>query len=153
MRPLLFWNVMQHRPLISYQRFGTPYQSYRQESSSITSPFNTGLIGCPKTVKTSNQSTLRNIPEEQRNRVLNLSGKYRLSVLASILQRLWTGCFLGCFNLMSKMTWNGKQYLSDKIMTYIYIYIYDRLCGLVVRVSGYRYRGPGFDSRRYQIFW
>jgi len=35
---------------------------------------------------------------------------------------------------------------------YIYIYIYDRLCGLLVRVSGYRYRGPGFDPRRYQIF-
>ena len=29
----------------------------------------------------------------------------------------------------------------------------DRLCGLEVRVSGYRYRGLGFDSRRYQIFW
>ena len=28
----------------------------------------------------------------------------------------------------------------------------DRLCGLVIRVSGYRYRGLGFDSRRYQIF-
>ena len=28
----------------------------------------------------------------------------------------------------------------------------DRLCGLVVRVSGYRHRGLGFDSRRYQIF-
>ena len=28
----------------------------------------------------------------------------------------------------------------------------DRLCGLVVRVSGYRYRGLGLDSRRYQIF-
>jgi len=28
----------------------------------------------------------------------------------------------------------------------------DCLCGLVVRVSGYRYRGPGFDPRRYQIF-
>jgi len=28
----------------------------------------------------------------------------------------------------------------------------DRLCGLVVRVSGYRYRGPGFDPRRYQIY-
>jgi hypothetical protein len=27
----------------------------------------------------------------------------------------------------------------------------DRLCGLVVRVSGYRYRGLGFDSRRYQV--
>jgi len=30
---------------------------------------------------------------------------------------------------------------------------YYRLCGLVVRVSGYRYRGPGFDPRRYQIFY
>ena len=29
----------------------------------------------------------------------------------------------------------------------------DRLCGLVVRVSGYRYRGLGFDSRRYQTSW
>ena len=32
-------------------------------------------------------------------------------------------------------------------------YNIDRLCGLVVRVSVYRYRGPGFDPRRYQIFW
>jgi hypothetical protein len=31
--------------------------------------------------------------------------------------------------------------------------IYDRLCGLVVRVSGYTSRGPGFDSRLYHIFW
>jgi hypothetical protein len=29
----------------------------------------------------------------------------------------------------------------------------DRLCGLVVRVPGYRSRGPGFDTRHYQIFW
>jgi hypothetical protein len=29
----------------------------------------------------------------------------------------------------------------------------DRLCGLVVRVYGYRSRGPGFDFRPYQIFW
>jgi hypothetical protein len=26
-------------------------------------------------------------------------------------------------------------------------------CGLVVRVFGYRSRGPEFDSRRVQIFW
>ena len=32
------------------------------------------------------------------------------------------------------------------------VHLVDRLCGLVVRVSGYRYRGPGFDPRRYQIF-
>jgi hypothetical protein len=29
----------------------------------------------------------------------------------------------------------------------------DRLCGLMVRVPGYRFRDPEFDSRRYQIFW
>jgi hypothetical protein len=29
----------------------------------------------------------------------------------------------------------------------------DRLYGLVVRVSGYRFRGSRFDFRRYQIFW
>jgi hypothetical protein len=29
----------------------------------------------------------------------------------------------------------------------------DRLCDPVVRVPGNRSRGPGFDSRRYQIPW
>jgi hypothetical protein len=27
------------------------------------------------------------------------------------------------------------------------------LCGLVVTVPAYRSRGPGFDSRRYLLFW
>jgi hypothetical protein len=29
----------------------------------------------------------------------------------------------------------------------------DSLCGLVVRVPGYRPIGLGFDSRHYKIFW
>jgi len=45
-----------------------------------------------------------------------------------------------------------KSYIKLQLYIYIYIYIYDRLCGLVVRVSGCKYRGPGFDPRRYQIF-
>jgi hypothetical protein len=42
---------------------------------------------------------------------------------------------LGCAMIL-------EEYITDR----------DRLCGLVVRVSGYRYRGLGFDPRRYQIF-
>jgi hypothetical protein len=34
----------------------------------------------------------------------------------------------------------------------IAVLVGDRLCGLVVRVSGYRSRGPGFDSRPYEIW-
>jgi len=41
--------------------------------------------------------------------------------------------------------------LSTTEFSKLYLH-FDRLCGLVVRVSGYRYRGPGFDPRRYQIF-
>jgi hypothetical protein len=29
----------------------------------------------------------------------------------------------------------------------------NRICGLVVRIHGYRSRSPGFDSPRYHIFW
>ena len=38
------------------------------------------------------------------------------------------------------------------VLFYAVLVSLDRLCGPVVRVSGYRYRGPGFDPRRYQIF-
>jgi hypothetical protein len=35
----------------------------------------------------------------------------------------------------------------------IYSIYEDRLCGQVVRVPGYRSRGPEFDSQLYQVFW
>jgi hypothetical protein len=55
------------------------------------------------------------------------------------------------------------KYIHDVIEAYITIvklihgfsshcHCHDRLCGLVVRVPGYRSTGPGFNSRRYQIF-
>ena len=42
-------------------------------------------------------------------------------------------------------------FLYFNIIEYIF-YLTDRLCALVVRGFGYRYRGLGFNSRRYQIF-
>jgi hypothetical protein len=35
----------------------------------------------------------------------------------------------------------------------IYSDLCDCLCGLVIRVPGYRFRGPQFNSQHYQIFW
>jgi hypothetical protein len=45
------------------------------------------------------------------------------------------------------MTWLEQQTNSELLICC------DRLCGLVVRVPGYRSRDPGFDSQRYRIFW
>jgi hypothetical protein len=46
--------------------------------------------------------------------------------------------------------------LSLYRLRYVIMYVYkitpDRLCGLVIRVPGYRSRDPGLDFRRYQIF-
>jgi hypothetical protein len=39
---------------------------------------------------------------------------------------------------------------SDQLL--VYYVLSDRLCGLMVRVPGYRSSGPRFDFRRYQIF-
>jgi hypothetical protein len=43
--------------------------------------------------------------------------------------------------------------ISAAKMFKLSILSYGTACGLVVRVPGYRSRGPGFDSRPYQIFW
>jgi hypothetical protein len=48
-------------------------------------------------------------------------------------------------NVDSKVFW--RQFII------LWITGLDRLCDLVVRVPGYRSRGPGFDTLHYQIFW
>jgi hypothetical protein len=45
-----------------------------------------------------------------------------------------------------------KNYKNNNRNILVRIWICNRLCGLVVRVSGYRSRGPGFDSQPYQFF-
>jgi hypothetical protein len=42
------------------------------------------------------------------------------------------------------------RFLSFLLFQYV---VYDRLCGLVIRVPGYKSRGSGFDSQGYKIFW
>jgi hypothetical protein len=63
-----------------------------------------------------------------------------------VFNYLFTSLFMNLFNYLS---------LYMYLFTYLFmqLFLFDRLCGLVVRVSGYRSRGPGFDSRPYQIFW
>jgi hypothetical protein len=43
--------------------------------------------------------------------------------------------------------------LPPQIFHLSYIFSWDRLCGLVVRVPGYRFRDLGLESRRYKILW
>jgi hypothetical protein len=42
--------------------------------------------------------------------------------------------------------------VPDHQITGAVLLLSDRLCGLVVRVNGYRSRGPGFDSRALRDF-
>jgi hypothetical protein len=49
---------------------------------------------------------------------------------------------------------NSKNWeISTFFFSLFYLPNRDRLCGLVVRVHGYRVSGPRFNSWRYQIFW
>jgi hypothetical protein len=66
----------------------------------------------------------------------------------------------GGFRFLRNVVTNRQKYTAShptrpsfRASVPSYVKQYDRLCGLVVSVSGYRSRGPVFDSRRFQIFW
>jgi hypothetical protein len=46
----------------------------------------------------------------------------------------------------------GLLFLTVNNIIIIIIIIIDFLCDLVARILGYRFRGPGFDSRPYPSF-
>jgi hypothetical protein len=55
--------------------------------------------------------------------------------------------------LMSSTNDKPKIFISLKRANKSQNWNTDGLCGLVVRLPGWRPRGPGLDYRRYQIFW
>ena len=59
--------------------------------------------------------------------------------------------FLAALSISTKSCLISISFFPNNTLSSAYANT-DCLCDLVVRVSGYRYRGLGFDSRRYQIF-
>ena len=86
------------------------------------------------------------------------------STLVAALHNKWALCAALCLDRtvyvfleksqQCEFNWGRDIYmLLTRLLSVFPVPFHDRLCGLVVRVSGYKYRGPGFDPRRYQIFW
>jgi hypothetical protein len=61
--------------------------------------------------------------------------------------------FVACYWFISRDRWNQCPPSHSYCKIHCNIILHDHLCGLVVRVSDYRSRDTGFDSRRFQIFW
>ena len=75
--------------------------------------------------------------------------EFQVTLIKLLLSHIFVfhTCSYYCFLFLVKEIFSLCPHLTSRS------FFRDRLCGLVVRVSGYRYRGPAFDPRRYQIFW
>jgi hypothetical protein len=72
-------------------------------------------------------------------------------------RNFWAKLYLNILSFFTVFLHNGKNYNRASI-GYLFHLLkntlrIDRLCGLVVRVPGYRSKDPEFDSRPYQIVW
>jgi hypothetical protein len=72
--------------------------------------------------------------------------QHRQNPLDSSLTKSFLNTKHGCYLLDRKFRFNsirGPLYLTVSLNVLVYASDYDRLCGLVVRVLGYRFGGPG----------
>jgi hypothetical protein len=67
---------------------------------------------------------------------------------------IWNGQFPHTSQQRCRLTHLDGWWSFNSILYFITWLLYSqKVRGLVVRVPGYSSRGPGFDSRCYQIFW
>jgi hypothetical protein len=81
-RNALFWNIMRHRVVFVYRRFGTKYGSHFHGSRVDPRPLKMGPIFCPETSVNNYHAWPHNIPEERKShqhRGASLKSKYRES--------------------------------------------------------------------------
>jgi hypothetical protein len=80
----------------------------------------------------------------------------RSTCYSSIVQYILVKSFSKCISIYFFQVVEPIRSMFNHLARMMIIFrssmIGDRLCGLVVRVLGYRSRGPGFNSRRYQVF-
>ena len=69
LRSEFLWDNLQRKLALSYLHFGTSYWSHLPQSISLLDSFKMEPIHCPETSVQKYQSTLWNIPEEQRSRL------------------------------------------------------------------------------------
>jgi hypothetical protein len=106
-----------------------------EHSASIVSVTKIDVLGTMLAV-TSNRR------KQGRNTVTLLLLQYcNAQTMVPCIEKMKTLCYV-IFTIIEHTANLGKV-----------VWLLNRFCGLVVRVPGYRSRGPRFSSWRYQIFW